>query len=75
MINKICTALELSAKEIHVLESFNKFNGTNFTLKSDIALNSVRENVVVHSRAKTRLNPIQECPLMMEWGMYQSTGK
>ena len=24
MINKICTALELSTKEIHLLESFNK---------------------------------------------------
>ena len=38
MINKICTTLELSAKEIHALESFNKFNGTNLTLNSDMAL-------------------------------------
>ena len=75
MINKICIALELSAKEIHALESFNKFNGTNLTLNSDIALISAREKNVVHSRAKTGLNPIQGCPLVMEWDMYQSTGK
>ena len=35
-IDKSCTALELSVKEI--LESFNMFNGTNSTLNSDMAL-------------------------------------
>ena len=67
--------MELSAKEIHALESFNKFNGTKLTLNSDIALISAREKNVVHRRAKTGLNPIQECPLVIELGMYQSTGK
>ena len=58
---RIFIALELSAKEIHVLESFNKFSGTNLTLNSDIVLISapVKKNVM-HSRAKTGLNPIQE---------------
>ena len=29
----------------------------------------------MHSWAKTGLNRIQEYPLVLEWGMYQSTGK
>ena len=29
----------------------------------------------MHSWAKTGLNRIKEYPLVLEWGMYQSTGK
>ena len=55
----------MSAKEIHVhvLESFNKSH--------KICLS---QTFVMHSWAQTGLNPIQEYPLVLEWGMYQSTG-
>ena len=59
--------MELSAKEIHVLESFNQFIGTNLTLNSDIALISVREKMLCIIGLKTGLKPIQECPLVTEW--------
>ena len=39
---------------------------------SDLCLN---KKFVMHSCAKTGLNPIQEYPLVLEWGRYQSTGK
>ena len=38
MINKICTALELSAKEKHALQNFKRFKGANLTPISDMAL-------------------------------------
>ena len=39
---------------------------------SDLCLS---KNFVMHSCAKTGLNPIQEYALVLEWGRYQSTGK
>ena len=39
---------------------------------SDLCLN---KNFVMHSCDKTGLNPIQEYPVVLEWGRYQSTGK
>ena len=39
---------------------------------SDLCLS---KNFAMHSCAKTGLNPIQEYPLVLEWGRYQSTGK
>ena len=33
------------------------------------------KNFVMHSCAKTGLYPIQEYPLVLEWGRYQSTEK
>ena len=48
---------------------------TSLTFNSDMALISDCVKNVMHSWAKTELNPIQEYPLVMEWGMYQSTEK
>ena len=57
MVNKICNALELSAKETHVLESFNK----SLTLNSDMAL----KKIVMHacSWAKKGLIRYNNIPL------------
>ena len=51
------------------------FNGTNLTLNSDLALVSTQVKFI-HSLGKKQGNhPTQVCPLVMEWGIYQGTGK
>ena len=55
-------------------------NGTNLTLNSDLALVSTQVKTLlyihVYSWAKSKGNhPTQVLPLVMEWGIYQGTGK
>ena len=46
MIDKSCTALEHSVKEIR--ESFNMLNGTNTTLNSDMVLVSTQVKILLY---------------------------
>ena len=49
---------------------------TSLPLNSDMAVISVRVKILLCIVGlKTRPNPIQEYPLVLEWGIYQSIGK
>ena len=52
------------------------FNGTNLTLNSDLPLVSTQVKSMLYIVGqKARNHPTQVCPLVMEWGIYQGTGK
>ena len=56
------------------------FNGTNVTLNSDLALVSTQVKTllyihVVGQKVRESSDPTQVCPLVMEWGKNQGTGK
>ena len=51
------------------------FNGTNLALNSDLALVSIQVKTLLYIVWQKARHPTQVCPLVMEWGIYQGTGK